>query len=56
MPINDTDTCSDWLSAESMAKLLNVSSARVKRLGKAVELAELGSDSEYKYDNTVYTV
>jgi hypothetical protein len=33
MPINDTDRCSDWLSAESIAKLLNVSSARVKQLG-----------------------
>jgi hypothetical protein len=46
MPINDTDRCSDWLSAESIAKLLNVSSARVKQLGKAGELAEVGTDSD----------
>src|ERR1700676_1615935 len=37
MPIDDTDESSDWLSAESVAKLLNVSSARVKQLAK-VEL------------------
>jgi hypothetical protein len=46
MPINDTDRCSDWLSAESIAKLLAVSSARVKQLGKAGELAEVGTDSD----------
>jgi len=34
MPINDTDRSSDWLSAESVAKLFNVSSARVKKLGR----------------------
>jgi hypothetical protein len=34
MPINGTDRSSDWLLAESVAKLLNVSSARVKQLGR----------------------
>jgi hypothetical protein len=37
IPINDTDESSDWLSAESVAKLLNVSTARVKQLAKAGE-------------------
>src|SRR5260370_6090383 len=40
MPINDTDRCSDWLSAESIAKLLNVSAARVTQRGKGGELAK----------------
>ena len=46
MPINDTDESSDRLSAESIAKHLNVSSARVKQLGKARELGEVDTDSD----------
>ena len=46
MPINDRDGNSDWLSAESVAKLPNVSSARVKQLTKAGELGEVGTDSD----------
>jgi hypothetical protein len=45
MPINSTDGSSDWLSAESVAKLLNVSSAHVKKLAKAGELGEVDTDS-----------
>jgi hypothetical protein len=46
IPINDTDESSDWLSAASVAKLLNVSSARVKQLAKAGELGEVDNDSD----------
>jgi hypothetical protein len=46
IPINDTDESSDWLSGESVAKLLNVSSARVKQLAKAGELGEIDKDSD----------
>jgi hypothetical protein len=46
MPINDTDESSDRLSSESIAKHLNVSSARVKQLRKAGELAEVGTNSD----------
>ena len=46
MPINDRDGNPDWLSAESVAKLLNVSSARVKQLAKAGELGEVDTDSD----------
>jgi hypothetical protein len=46
MPIDDTDESSDWLSAGSVAKLLNVSSARVKQLAKAGELGEVDTDSD----------
>jgi hypothetical protein len=45
-PINDTDRSSDWLSAESVAKLLNVSSARVKQLANAGELGQVDMDSD----------
>jgi hypothetical protein len=46
IPINDTDESLDWLSAASVAKLLNVSSARVKQLAKAGELGEVDNDSD----------
>jgi len=46
MPINDTDESSDRLSSESIAKHLNVSSARVKQLAKAGELGEVDTDSD----------
>jgi hypothetical protein len=46
MPIDDTDESSDWLSAESVAKLLDVSSARVKQLAKDGELGEVDTDSD----------
>jgi hypothetical protein len=45
IPIDDTDESSDWLSAESVANFLNVSSARVKQLAKAGELGEVDKDS-----------
>lgn len=45
VPGVDTDGSSDWLSAESVAKLLNVSSAHVKKLAKAGELGEVDVDS-----------
>jgi hypothetical protein len=44
MPILETDGSSDWLSAESVAKLLNVSSAQVKKLAKAGKLGEVDID------------
>ena len=40
----DTDGSSDWLSAEAVAKLLNVSSAHVRKLAKAGELGEVDTD------------
>lgn len=45
MPGVDTDGSSDWLSAEAVAKLLNLSSAHVRKLAKAGELGEVHTDS-----------
>ncbi len=45
MPGVDTDGSSDWLSAASVAKLLNISSAHVRKLAKAGELGEVDTDS-----------
>ena len=44
--MDDTDESADWLSTESVAKLLNVSSARVKQLAKAGELGEVDTVSD----------
>jgi hypothetical protein len=44
MPGVDTDVSSDWLSAEAVAKLLNVSSAHVRKLAKAGELGKVDTD------------
>jgi hypothetical protein len=40
-PVADADGSTDWMSAKSVAKLLNVSPAHVRKLAKAGELGEL---------------